>query len=223
GRLPADRPGRPAVHGRDPGPLRRTGAPRPDLLGRRRHLDTRRQGPRAGRPHPGFAPPPVRRRRSPGAGGRTGRTDRRDHRLPRMTAAVLVDLDGTLLDHEGAAAEAITWSFPDAEPAWLAPRWSRLGEESIPRYLAGELSFTAQRRVRITTLTRELGLGDWDDARADAWFVGFLAAYERAWRPFPEVKRVLEKLSERGLPLGVITNGDAAQQRRKIERTGLAG
>ncbi len=140
-----------------------------------------------------------------------------------MTAAVLFDLDGTLLDHEGAAADAITRSFPDADPAWLVPRWKELGEESFARYLAGELSFTAQRRVRITTLTRELGLGDWDDARADAWFVGFLAAYERAWRPFPEVKRVLEKLSERGLPLGVITNGDAAQQRRKIERTGLAG
>src|SRR5690606_487371 len=47
--------------------------------------------------------------------------------------------------------------------------------------------------------------------------------YERAWRPFPEVERVLEKLSERGLRLGVITNGDAAQQRKKIEWTGLAG
>ncbi|TDB96998.1 HAD family hydrolase [Actinomadura sp. 7K534] len=140
-----------------------------------------------------------------------------------MIAAVLFDLDGTLLDHERAAAEAITRSFPDADPAWLAARWRELSEEAIDRYLAGELSLAAQRRARIVALAGELGLGDWDEARADAWFSGFLVSYETAWRPFPEVRRVLEVLAGRGLRLGVITNGDLGQQRTKIERMGLAG
>ncbi|MEU8803695.1 HAD family hydrolase [Spirillospora sp. NPDC048819] len=111
-----------------------------------------------------------------------------------MIAAVLFDLDGTLLDHEGAAAEAIIRSFPDADPAWLVPRWTELSEAAIDRYLAGELSLAAQRRARIVPLARELGLGDWDDARADAQIARFLALYQAAWRPFPEAGRVLDDL-----------------------------
>ena len=54
-----------------------------------------------------------------------------------MTAAVLFDLDGTLLDHEGAAADAITRSFPDADPAWLVPRWKELGGSALGARTAG--------------------------------------------------------------------------------------
>jgi putative hydrolase of the HAD superfamily len=136
--------------------------------------------------------------------------------------AVLFDLDGTLLDHEGAAGEAIVRLFPDVDEAWLVRRWYELTESAVDRYLAGELDFVAQRRVRIVTLARELGLGDWDDARADAWLAEYVALYKAAWRPFPEVRRVLDVLAGRGLRLGVITNGDAAQQRAKVEAIGLA-
>ncbi|WP_433463171.1 HAD family hydrolase [Spirillospora sp. CA-128828] len=139
-----------------------------------------------------------------------------------MITAVLFDLDGTLLDHEEAAAEAIVHSFPDVDPAWLVPRWTELSEEAVDRYLAGELSLAEQRRSRIVSLARELGLGDWDDARADAWLAGFLALYQAAWRPFPDAERTLAVLAGGGLRLGVITNGDAEQQRTKVRRIGFA-
>lgn len=139
-----------------------------------------------------------------------------------MITAVLFDLDGTLLDHEGAAGEAVVRLFPDLDEGWLVRRWYELTEEAVDRYLAGELDFTGQRRVRILRLASELGLGDWDDARADAWLARYVELYEAAWRPFPEARRVLDVLAARGLRLGVITNGDAVQQRRKIGAIGLA-
>jgi putative hydrolase of the HAD superfamily len=39
---------------------------------------------------------------------------------------------------------------------------------------------------------------------------------------FPESRDTLERLRAEGAPLGLVTNGDAAQQRYKIEREGLA-
>ncbi|MDL4819281.1 HAD family hydrolase [Actinomadura opuntiae] len=140
----------------------------------------------------------------------------------RAARAVLFDLDGTLLDHAGAAAEAISASFPGEDPERLVRRWLELTEASVDRYLAGELTLAEQRRARIVPLARELGLGDWDDARADAWLAGYLARYAAAWRPFPDAPGAVAALAERGLRLGVITNGDAGQQRAKIERIGLA-
>ncbi|MEU4826923.1 HAD family hydrolase [Actinomadura citrea] len=139
-----------------------------------------------------------------------------------MITAVLFDLDGTLLDHDDAARRAIVGTFPEVDPVWLAARWAELTEEAVDRYLAGELSFAEQRRLRIVTLAGDLGLGAWDDARADAWLTGFVARYQAAWRPFPDAAPALDALAAHGLRLGVITNGDAAQQRLKVERLGFA-
>ncbi|MBB4773798.1 hypothetical protein [Actinomadura livida] len=63
-----------------------------------------------------------------------------------MIAAVLFDLDGTLLDHERAAAEAITRSFPDADPAWLTARWRELSEEAA-HHVPGRAPRPARRRL----------------------------------------------------------------------------
>lgn len=139
-----------------------------------------------------------------------------------MPSTVLFDLDGTLFDHDTACEEAILASFPDADPEWLVPRWLELSEAAVDRYLAGELDFTGQRRARIIPLARELDLGTWDDARADAWIADYVRRYEDAWRPYPDARTALETLAASGTGLGVITNGQAAQQHAKIARLGLA-
>ncbi|MFF5260314.1 HAD family hydrolase [Actinomadura viridis] len=136
--------------------------------------------------------------------------------------AVLFDLDGTLFDHAGAAAEAAAASLPGTDAAYVARRWLELAEPVFARYLAGEVGFAEQRRIRITMLAAELGLGDWDAARADAWLAAYLERYRDAWRLFPDVGGCLDALESRAVPIGIITNGDGAQQRAKLEGLGLS-
>ena len=57
----------------------------------------------------------------------------------------------------------------------------------------------------------------------DAAIAREYAARRRAvMQLFPDARETLERLRHRGLPLGLVTNGDAGQQRDKIERFALA-
>lgn len=144
--------------------------------------------------------------------------------------ALLFDLDGTLLDHDTAAEVALIEALQtmpalhDVDHVHARRRWKQLEELAMERYLAGEITFTGQRRLRITLLAAELGLGTWDAPRTDAWFAGYLRRYESAWRIYPDVRPGLDALAEQHphLRLGVLTNGDVDQQRKKLLRVGLA-
>ncbi|MFD8599346.1 HAD family hydrolase [Kitasatospora sp. NPDC059646] len=139
---------------------------------------------------------------------------------------VLFDLDGTLLDHDGAAEAAVL----AGAAAELAGRpldrdgvlrfWRELEEREYDRYLSGELTVQQMRRVRAAALARHLGLGEWPDERADAWFAGYLRRYRRSWRAYPEVPRAVRELGA-DRRLGVITNGEGDLQRQKLHAVGL--
>jgi putative hydrolase of the HAD superfamily len=61
-----------------------------------------------------------------------------------------------------------------------------------------------------------------DDALAAAIARDFAARRREAMRLFPEARTVLDALRARGVPLALVTNGDALQQRDKIARHDLA-
>jgi putative hydrolase of the HAD superfamily len=144
--------------------------------------------------------------------------------------ALLFDLDGTLVDHDTAAGAAVaealqgTPDLPDLDQEHIRRRWAELEQHAMERYLAGELTFTGQRRLRSVSLAAELGLGAWDDTQADTWFAEYLRHYESAWRAYPDAQPTLDALADQHphLRLGVLTNGDAEQQRRKLHEVGLA-
>jgi putative hydrolase of the HAD superfamily len=144
-------------------------------------------------------------------------------------AAVLFDVDGTLVDHDRAASTALVRALDatatQADPSDAVRCWQQLESVAMGRYLAGELTFTEQRRLRATGFAERFGLGTWDDVQADAWFAGYLGHYEDAWQTYDDVGPALAALATRypDLTLGVLTNGDAEQQRRKLRRTDLAG
>jgi len=65
-------------------------------------------------------------------------------------------------------------------------------------------------------------LGMPSDELAGAVAAHFAAERRHVMQLFPEARTTLERLRERGIPLGLVTNGDATQQRYKIERHDLA-
>jgi putative hydrolase of the HAD superfamily len=142
---------------------------------------------------------------------------------------ILFDLDGTLIDHRGAAVAAIGQIAQGAVSARLpagdlVAAWWALERAHMRRYLAGECSFTGQRRCRLREFLPLLGEPVPGDAGLDAWFSGrYLPLYEAAWSRYPDVLPCLQALAGRPAPprLAVLSNGDLEQQRAKLARSGL--
>lgn len=140
--------------------------------------------------------------------------------------AVVFDLDGTLFDHRAAARTGATAfltsiGLPATEPA--LQRWAAAEDEHFERWRSGEIGFAEQRRERLRSVLPALGRPlDLDDTAAlDELFADYLRRYRAAWRAFPGSRDLLDELRSRGYRLGLLTNGDAGQQRDKLDRTGL--
>lgn len=136
---------------------------------------------------------------------------------------IFFDIDDTLLDNRGAERAAAmefhrlhTDVFP-VYPEEFAVRWRAATEKHVRRYLSGELSFQGQRRERIKELfAHHVFLSD---AEADDLFKSYLISYERHWALFADAESCLDQLA--GTRLGIISNGESYQQRRKLTVTGL--
>lgn len=132
---------------------------------------------------------------------------------------LLFDIDGTLIDHERAEAEAVALlqrrlGIVEDEAAFLL-RWHERLEFHYDRYLAGELTQVEQRRCRF----RDVVSGSLSDAECDRLSAEYLDDYLARCRPYDDVLPALRALSEHRL--GVISNGDGTQQSIKLRNTGL--
>ncbi len=138
---------------------------------------------------------------------------------------IFFDLDNTLLDDDLATADGLDAlhsrfaSRISRSRADLTSEWMRLIDHYFPRYLSGEMSMQEQRRARIRQVFDAIDSPISDDD-ADAAHRVYIDGYEQGWRCYPDVVPTLGKLSH--FSFGVITNGNNEQQRKKLERTGLA-
>ena len=142
-----------------------------------------------------------------------------------MLRGVLLDLDGTLVDHRGAVDAALRTWLPTLGVPPTAPTlalWDEAQERHLVAWRERRVTFAEQRRRRLRDFLPAVGIG-YAEERLDEIFEGYLRAYEASWRAFPDVDEALAALTAAGLTLAVLTNGTVEQQHAKLARSGLAG
>ena len=140
--------------------------------------------------------------------------------------ALLLDLDDTLLDYSGGVE--LCWEGACADAAAVVPR-----AELVAALAATRRSFWRDpehnRRQRVNMLrawtsiaTQALEQCGGDAGLGAAIAEAFAARRHSVMKLFPDALSFLGALRERGIPLALVTNGDASEQRAKIERHALA-
>jgi putative hydrolase of the HAD superfamily len=140
-----------------------------------------------------------------------------------MVRGILIDLDDTLADDRFATDHAVLsfWKSHNEgsaeEDSVVTARWSEISEKHWRRFRSGQTTLQGQRRARIS----ELFAQDFSESRADSLFDEFLSHYERSWRLAPGAHHFLQATAH--LPKVIVTNCDAHQAARKVERLNLGG
>ena len=142
---------------------------------------------------------------------------------------MLIDLDDTLIDYSGGVD--VSWEavcMAAADQAGLAPAPLVAALVEARRWFWSDP--VRQRRERVNMV------GAWEkiaaraltecgctvDALAATMAEDYAERRRHAMRLFPDAVVTLEHFRALGSALGLVTNGDARQQRDKIERHGLA-
>ena len=127
---------------------------------------------------------------------------------------MVFDLDNTLLDRTALFAD-VAGAFYDE---YLANRDSVTRKAALDWMVLWDQDGYGDRaamRKRWLTEWPDTGL---DDESLAAWYG---SAMDRLARPDAEVNAMLAELNERGMPWGIVTNGDSDRQRGKCRGAGL--
>jgi len=143
---------------------------------------------------------------------------------PKSPAAILFDVDGTLMDDRRAVLSALT-SFHSRvgrelgiSADDLVIRWRELLQLHFGRYLAGEITMREQRRARVIDLFTASKI-NLSPEMADGIFETYESDYRASWAAYPDALPALEVLN--GYVLAVLSNGDLAQQTDKLRVGGM--
>lgn len=146
-------------------------------------------------------------------------------KINQKIKAVLFDLDDTLLDTTTAEYRAICkfkncfQEFNTINKEEFAKLWHKITEELTDRYHNGEFSFEELRENRMKSLFSSFNIKI-SDEEAKENFNKYMNLYEKEWILFDDATKLLEELKGK-YKLAIVTNGNSANQRRKIEKTGL--
>ena len=137
--------------------------------------------------------------------------------------AIFFDLDDTLINSRKAESIAAGQfkncfkEFEEIEKDEFEEIWHKIAMEQYAKYSKGEISYSQHRINRINDVFSKFNINR-NDEDALKIFDIYLHRYEENWKLFDDAKDVLDNLKTK-YKLGIITNGDGIQQRRKIDKT----
>lgn len=142
--------------------------------------------------------------------------------IPPSVRVVLFDLDGTLVDHSGAARSGVVdfaahFGVPGS-PEELARRWFALERRWFTRFERGRVTHLEQRIGRCRDF---LDRPDYTEAEALEAYEVYLRSYRTHWRAFDDASAALDAAFASGRAVGVLTNGANPIQSEKMTQTGL--
>ncbi|WP_336857312.1 HAD family hydrolase [Sinomonas albida] len=142
-------------------------------------------------------------------------------------AGVLLDIDETLVDLEGAMHQAlreVTAPYAvltEAEWTEFCLMFTRGSDDIYDRYVAREITFAEQRVQRAERCLANAGTAFVDGAAALAWLGAYEAAQPNYVRAFQDVVPLLDALDAAGVPYGAVSNNVHDYQRAKLDTAGL--
>lgn len=138
---------------------------------------------------------------------------------------IFFDLDITLIDVKKAQYAAISelyWEYgfnAKTDLNSFIKKWDEITDYHYAFYTRKEISYEEQRCRRIIDLFNTYNV---ELARSPlGTYEVYLRSFENNWCLFDDVYEVVETLYNKGYKLGVISNGDLAQQKDKLRRTGI--
>lgn len=148
-----------------------------------------------------------------------------------LPTAILFDLDDTLISAHLHPRKAWTKALqtvgglpgdPTAEEAAVAIHTSAKWYWSdAERHRIGRLDILTARKTILTRAFTEIGWAQ-DDDFIDRLGRHFTEQRTNDTKLFPDAVETLDGLAQRGVRLGLITNGNAIEQRAKVDRFELA-
>ncbi|WP_312182730.1 HAD family hydrolase [Arthrobacter sp.] len=141
---------------------------------------------------------------------------------------VLFDIDETLVDLRTAMGTTLREISAEdlahfTEEDWAAYQHLYTADPQgyYDKYLAGELSFTRQRLLRVAHAQQAHGLPVFDDDAEEAWNVAYDRVLPLHFRAYEDVVPVLDELDALGIPYGAVSNNVRDYQRAKLDAAGL--
>ena len=141
--------------------------------------------------------------------------------------AIFFDMDGTILDWQTGMEESWLAACRTHGPGTHTPEQLHDAIRTRRTWFWDDPERAYRGRMDLDTASREIvrlafsDLGRADDARAHSLADDYRAMRTLAIAPYPGAIDTLEAIRARGIPMALLTNGEARNQRRSVEQHAL--